>query len=424
MTIQFHLPKTGDAQNIHLSITINSNLNPLDSQKFLFRIPLAIEHKHWDQKKQRPANIYLKKYKKINAKLDEIKIRITEYIKEMEVSKKVVSQRTLSLKIKNICAEKTTLYPESSLLYFMQLYIDSKKELISYSTYKRYMVFFHLIEKFEGFIMERLHVNTIDTKFIKKFILFGKEEAYSENTIYRSIHFIRTILNFAERKGLRTGVRELEIRREKQHREVISLSEQEILKIKQANLPKELQPAKDWLIISCYTGQRISDFMDFSVDQLIQVNQKNCIAFTQKKTKKKMLLPLHPDVMEVIKRNKNAFPKKIPVTEYNSQIKKIARIAGLNQSINAKKRTHHRVENASLEKWEAISSHIGRRSFATMFYGKIPTPLLMEATGHTTEHMFLQYINPVNQDRIMRLSDYFEKMYLEKDTKTMEISLV
>ena len=33
-----------------------------------------------------------------------------------------------------------------------------------------------------------------------------------------------------------------------------------------------------------------------------------------------------------------------------------------------------------------------RRSFATNYYGKIETPILMHITGHTKESTFLSYI--------------------------------
>ena len=56
---------------------------------------------------------------------------------------------------------------------------------------------------------------------------------------------------------------------------------------------------------------------------------------------------------------------------------------------------------------ELVTSHIGRRSFATNNYGKIPTPLLMSATGHTTEKMFLEYIGKTETDRAMQLAEYF-----------------
>ena len=82
--------------------------------------------------------------------------------------------------------------------------------------------------------------------FIRDFMIFGKKEEYSENTIYRTIHFIKTILNFVERKGIRTCVRELELRREKQKKEVVTLTEKEIIKIQKTVVPEE-RPSKSCL---------------------------------------------------------------------------------------------------------------------------------------------------------------------------------
>ena len=115
----------------------------------------------------------------------------------------------------------------------MKWYIIIKKELVCHSTYKRYKVFFHLLERFEGFLCKKLYVEEVNWDFTRDFIIFGNNEEYSENTIYRTIHFVITILNFAERKGVRTCVRELEIRRERQKREVVTLTENEISKIQQ-----------------------------------------------------------------------------------------------------------------------------------------------------------------------------------------------
>ena len=130
-----------------------------------------------------------------------------------------------------------------------------------------------------------------------------------------------------------------------------------------------------------------------------------------KETKKNILLPLHPAVIDVLKKNGNNFPPKISKNLYNRHIKEIAMIAGITQPVKTRKREGHRVHSTTVEKWEAITSHIGRRSFATIFYGKIPTPLLMEATGHSTEQMFLNYINPVDKNRISSLNHYFNKIH-------------
>lgn len=409
MTFEFFLPQNGTAKNIHLNLT-----DKQQNKTYTFRTHLRISGDDWDKERQRPANIYLKKHKKLNAKLDRLKKELAEHIREKRSEKKQIQQRILAREIKAVCNGLSSDLPENSLLYYMKWYIDVKKELICHSTYKRYKVFYHLLERFEGFVCKKLYVEEINVDFIKDFMVFGKEEEYSENTIYRTIHFVKTILNFAERKGIRTFVRELEIRREKQKKEVITLTEKEIVQIKYTDVPERLQAAKDWLLISCYTGQRFSDFMHFDTKKLKEVNGKMCLAFVQQKTKKDILLPLHPTVLNALQRNENNFPRLMDIQHYNNEIKEIAKLANLKESVKARKRLGFRTKEIEAEKWEVLSSHIGRRSFATNFYGKIPTPLLMESTGHSTEQMFLRYINPVDKDRILSLSNYFDRVYEER----------
>jgi site-specific recombinase XerD len=256
----------------------------------------------------------------------------------------------ISKKIKEICLARRTYIPENTLLYYMQYYISIKKELICHSTYKRYKVFFHLLERFEGFMCNKLYIEEINSDFIRDFIKFGKEEEYSENTIYRTIHFVKTILNFAERKGVRTCVRELELRREKQVKEIVTLTEKEIIQIKKTEVPRELQAAKDWLLISCYTGQRFSDFMNFKTDKILKINGKDCLAFKQQKTQKQITLPLHPTVTNTIERNGYAFPKIMDMQHYNNDIKKIAQLASLNEPVKARKRIGYRTKDVYTEK--------------------------------------------------------------------------
>ena len=72
-----------------------------------------------------------------------------------------------------------------------------------------------------------------------------------------------------------------------------------------------------------------------------------------------------------------------------------------------KSRYSYRKLEGLFEKWELVTSHIGRRSFATNFYGEIPTSYLIYVTGHSTEIMFLNYIGKSNKDLAMELTKYF-----------------
>jgi integrase len=44
------------------------------------------------------------------------------------------------------------------------------------------------------------------------------------------------------------------------------------------------------------------------------------------------------------------------------------------------------------KKYKLITAHDLRRSFATNYYSKVETPILMRITGHKKESTFLDYI--------------------------------
>lgn len=414
MIIQYFYPQKGESRDLHLYL-----IDERTNSETRFRTYLRIDEEEWDFELQKPKNLYLKRSKKINTKLDAIRLRILEHYSNNK--HREVSHRTIARIIKTISLEKHVSHPEDSFLNFIQQYIASRRHIICLSTFKRYMVFFRLLERYQGSIIKRLMIKDLNYEFIQDFIDFGRAEEYSENTIYRTINFVKTILNFAERKGIRTAVREFELRRDGRRREVVTISEDEILSIKDCEVPDELKAAKNWLLISCYTGQRISDFMEFTREKLIEINGIVCVSFVQKKTRKEIMLPLHPAVMEIVRKNEGDFPRPIDPFIYNRQIKQIAKLAGLRYQIRAKKRMGHRVKTVLTEKWEVITSHIGRRSFATNFYGKIPTSLLMDATGHSTEQMFLKYINRMDNNKIVSLSGYFDQTYEAKINKSISI---
>lgn len=398
----------------NLSSTIAIRFIDDKKDEHLIKTPLRITSSRWDQEKQRPDNIYLKRYKKLHLLLNRIRIGIANYLREIKTKQHTFSITTLGRIIKKNATLSNVALPEGGLLKHMEAYINNRHHIISSATYKRYMVFFRLLERFEGHRMQHLHINEVNETFVKDFLIFCELEQYSKTTTYRTIHFVRTILNFLEKRGIRTYVYELELPKEKKYHQIVTLTEDELIKIKRMEVPDTLQAAKDWLIISCYTGQRVSDFMNFNIAMMEILDGRPCMSFVQQKTQKDILLPLHPAALVVMSKNSDSFPARLPIQKYNDQIKEVVRLAGIKSLVKVHKRCGFRAYEMMVQKWEAITSHIGRRSFASNFYGKIPTPLLMEATGHSTEQMFHRYINSVDTERTRSLGNYFEKSYKEK----------
>lgn len=70
-----------------------------------------------------------------------------------------------------------------------------------------------------------------------------------------------------------------------------------------------------------------------------------------------------------------------------------------------------RKETGIFPKYTIIASHDLRRSFATNFYSKIPTPLLMSMTDHSRETTFLKYIG-LEENRDSYANDFMRNVSL------------
>jgi len=311
-------------------------------QQLLIKTPLKIIPAQWDEEKQRPTNIYLKNFKKLNTKLDALKIAIATYLSDLKSSKKDFSIRAVNRLVKKCCSEATPSLPAGGLLQSVDNFIKSRIHLITSTTHKRYLVFFRLLKRFEGYQQKHLMLDQVNGIFVQQFIAYGEAENYSVSTIHRTIHFVRTVLNFLEKRGVRTFVYELELPKVKKINRAISLSEDEISKIKNIEVPVHLKAAKDWLVISCYTGQRVSDFMNFNLDMMEILDGKPCLSFTQQKTQKSILLPLHPTALIIMSNNGHRFPHKMTAQKYNEQIKEVTRLAGITTLVKVRKRNGFR----------------------------------------------------------------------------------
>ena len=79
-----------------------------------------------------------------------------------------------------------------------------------------------------------------------------------------------------------------------------------------------------------------------------------------------------------------------------------------------KKKGVKRKISGTFPKYELITSHVCRRSFATNTYGKLPTPLIMQITAHSTEKMFLGYIGKSSMDYAQQIADFYAKEEVKK----------
>ncbi len=305
----------------------------------------------------------------------------------------------------------------NDLIGYFDKYLDFKKNEITPNTKKKINVIKQLLTRYVEYTKKPLNLTDVDGNFKMSFEAYCLENLYAPNTIATALKFIKTICNHAKSNGLDISVQLSNIKIKQTKVDNVYLSFDDLNKIEKTDKKKftdSLLNARDWLIISCYTGQRISDFMRFTDKQIRVENGKSLLEFTQVKTGKNMTVPLHQKVLEILKKRKGKFPYAISDQKYNAYIKKVCEIAEIDEVVSGSKKSEteedsgiYRKEAGTFKKWELVTSHIGRRSFATNFYGKIPTTYLIYVTGHSTEQMFLTYIGKSNKDLAMELTNYF-----------------
>ncbi|CAN1507175.1 INTN1_C_like domain containing protein [Spirosomataceae bacterium] len=291
--------------------------------------------------------------------------------------------------------------PSSDLVEYFDFFLSKNKPTLTLRSYQKYSVIKGNVIQYENLTGEKLKVSDVGFVFAEKYKIIMLAKGYSPNTVERSITFIKTVCRHANRHGLTLGKDFLEIKVQSHKVTWPYLSFAEIEAIEKAKYPHDyLQNAADWLVISCHTGQRVSDFMNFSNSALSKdINNDVSIKMLdiiQEKTGAQVYVPILPPVERILAKRNGDFPRAISDQKYNLYIKEVCKIAGLNEKISGTKRdpiTGKNIEGV-FHKYELISSHVGRRSFATNYYlrGNFDIKDIMEITGHTTEKSFLLYI--------------------------------
>lgn len=304
------------------------------------------------------------------------------------------------------------------LITYIDYYLDYRKHELSESLRKKNNVVKNKLIRFQKERKKTILIKDVNDKFKQEFVSYQKNNGYSQNTIQRELVFIKTFCRHASFQGLQTHQQMEGLRIDREKVTPIYLTFEEIEQIKETNnLPEYLDNARDWLIISCYMGQRVSDFMRFKKDMIRIESNEMFLEFTQVKTKKPMTVPIHPKVIEILEKRNGDFPRQISDVNYNLYIKEVCQRAGLTQIVSGSKKVEtapkskqYRKVSGEFPKYELITSHIGRRSFATNFYGKIPTTYLIYTTGHSSEAMFLAYIGKSNKDLAKETNNYFKNL--------------
>ena len=401
--VNFQYRSKKEAANIEIRFTFKDSNDKFKS--YYTRTNIEVSKSFWEDLKK---NTRFRDAEKANLKT-EIEEHLTKIERHIENKFQENTSDVTKDWLKDVVNDfynpkKETTVPEN-LVDFFDFYIAKKKHEMKPNTVKRWNVIRNKVSRFQKDKRSTYKIKEVNKSFVDSFIDWSKENQYSNTVINGNFKDIRAVCKEAQLYGIEIS-KDLHILKTKLRNEAtfkIYLTEEELQNIsKLESLPDYLDNARDWLVISCYTGQRISDFMRFKPDMIRTQGKAKFIDVKQLKTGKDVTTPLLPIVENILNKRNGEFPRRISDQKYNDYIKEVCKLANINKMVKGKiaqtSDLGTRKVTGTYEKWKLITSHVGRRSFATNYYGKLPTSFIKDITGHSTESMLLKYIGKTSKD--------------------------
>jgi integrase len=396
---------------------------------------LSVNFNDWSEKKEQVKITSSNSQKDfINNKLREIKNYLLEQYNFDYNTQKHIGDNWLKDKIKEFFgrAEKNELHK----IYFVdwvQKFIDDcairlyKGKPIAKRTVQHYQTTINKLNNYEKHFKIKLRFQDIDLKFYRNFLFYCLTiEKLNENTTGGYVTNIKKWCKEIDIEGLPINpqYRHSEFSVISNKTKDIYLTEKEIDIVFNYDFTysEKLSNVKDNFIIGMRTGLRISDFM-----RLKKIDIKDgFIEIETTKTSHPVVIPLHPQVKDILLKRNGNLPTQISDQKFNEYVKEVCKETGFIEMVEGAKMINKKDEknffgNSTIElknksrkefgiypKHELISSHTCRRSFASNLYGKLPNMTIMAITGQKTEAQFLKYIKITPKENAEKLKEHWE----------------
>ncbi len=426
-SIKFLIQSSKSPANIYLRLSVDRK------KVFKRKTGYVINTDDWSAKTGMPKNGGDEEQKKrrgvIERKLNSLSSRLKENLNDATTSGVNINGDWVQKQIDDIQNKKQGTDLDLLVNYF-QYFIDNlpfktqrnNTQGVTERTAKKYRTVKKKIVKFEEQNKKQYQVRDVSLRFRNDFIKYLKEvDKLSVSTVGRYIKCVKTVCLDARINEIDTHSQLLEIKgfTESTNHPFLNFDELDTIQNKQYER-NALNNARDWLVIGCYTGQRVSDLLKLTEENIQIIGGYKMIVLTQKKTKKEVAIPIHDKIKPILEKRNWKFPDYISAQKFNLHIKDVVKEAGIKDLVSGGKmnKKTKRKDFGIFEKWELVTSHICRRSFATNFYAETPTALLINITAHSTEKQFLEYIGKPAKDFSVQLADYWSKERLKAQKET------
>lgn len=392
-------------------------------QKFVYPTAFNILPKYWNIKVGEVRNvIYEPNRDMINNYLRSLKAAAKDIYENAIVARTPVTKELLKSELDKWTGK--TVEDKPVFWTWTRKYIDDSPtrinpktgRVISPRTIQEYETTYTYLKEFEKANRETLDYDIINLDTLKDFRDFlTTEKDFALNNIAKHIDNFRQFLRAADDDKIKIDSDTINPKRfiiareapediylnesELQHLASFDLSDHtqhitlvEVVKGKERTVRvnySTLDRVRDLFLIGCHTGLRVSDYNNIKPHNI----KGEFVDLYQYKGGKRVVIPMHDTVKEIMAKYGGKTPPKISDQKINLYIKEICSLAGFTEEIEKRQTKGGKLVATIYKKHQLVKSHTARRSFASnMTRRGIPIQQIMQVTGHKKESMFLKYV--------------------------------
>ncbi|MCZ4408701.1 tyrosine-type recombinase/integrase [Cryomorphaceae bacterium 1068] len=389
------------------------------SKRFVYSTGIKVAAEDWNEKTERLRDrSHLSNRKAINDYLTELSARAEKSYYEMTLNNGRVDKEKLKIILTGENSQPETEQDES-ITSFLKSWIEKaeagkikkptrngqKNGGFSTLTIRQYKNTLMKIEGFQQAQKRTYKFSELDSSFYEAFKFYLEDSLeLSTNTIGSRIKDLKSISRRAKKEGINVNEEVftntfLKVKEDVRHA-VLDLKEINLLFNYPLQLDSTFDLVRDAFIIALWTGLRISDLKRLKPENID--HEKGFISIFQHKTGNQVILPISHQIAHTLNKRDGKLPRFISEQRFNEYLKEVCKLAGINKYVQLS------ANEPAKPKYELITSHTGRRSFATNAYHLgVDLLTIMNCTGHKSVAMLLKYINVSQEEHATTLQKAF-----------------
>lgn len=407
--VKFNLDKPNSSESLVLLTFVYNGI------RLRYSTQKKIAPKHWNIETQgAKQSSKFPQHPEFNAYLNHLKSETHRIYDRFKLKGKIPSIQEFKKEL-DFVTLKREKDQRKSFFAFIDSFIEEREKLPKYNkkTITQYKVMRDIFKAYAQKKKLTLDFPDITLEFYNDFLNYLYNDCkYSINYAGNVIKTLKTILNNATEKGLNTNLtfRSKYFKKPKQETDSIYLTITELTQIYHFDFSESarLEKVRDLFIVGCFTGLRFSDFTKISSENITAIDNNEVIKIIPQKAGKKgepVFIPIHPFVRQILQKYDNGLPKALSNQKMNDYLKEVAQLVGLTEKIQLSKSVAGKRIDRTYEKWEKVSTHTARRSFATNAYKSgVPSLSIMRITDHKTETAFMKYIKMDNEENAVLMA--------------------